>query len=402
MAARVFAESAQLMTMTDIAELASVQRPVVTTWRRRHADFPAPGGKDESQLLFDPREVAAWLLATRRISRERADEELSLFMLTGLAPRYEGPDVIAAVTALLCVRFLAGESEPLFDGAGDPVAAIRALARSIDPNDRVVLTEIHSIPLTAGWLIRQVDDLVEASWTCQAAFERTMAARHRFGGGPLSTAAVAQALARLIAELSGAAERARRGIPLLVADPAAGPGDLLVAVAGVLGPDHRPVVTAAEADPVLARLLRRRLLVNGIAEHDLEVRTGTELPDGPAAPDVIVTQIPYQPGEARDAEAVLNAVDDVAVRLSAGRFGVVLGPASVLAGDFAPYSAEERARADLLAADMVEAVIRLPGGLVPFRPGYQTALWVLTQARDSRWRGRYSWRTSPTGSSPTR
>ena len=76
-------------------------------------------------------------------------------MLTGLAARYDGPDVVAAVTALLCLRFLAGESEPLSDGAGDPVAAARALARSIDPNDRVVLAEIHSIPLTAGWLIRR-------------------------------------------------------------------------------------------------------------------------------------------------------------------------------------------------------------------------------------------------------
>lgn len=383
-----FAESALLMTMTDIAELADVQRPVVTTWRRRHADFPAPGGGDESQPLFDPREVAAWLLATSRISRERADQELSLFMLTGLAARYDGPDVLAAVTALLCVRFLAGESEPLSDGAGDPVAAARALARTIDPNNRMILSEIHSIPPAASWLIGQVDDLVEASWTCQAAFERAMAARYRFGGGPLSAAAVAPALARLIAELSGAVERGRRGIPVVVADPVAGPGDLLAAVADVLGPDHPPVVTAAEADPALARLLRRRLLVHGIAMHDLDVRIGTKLPDGPAVPDVIVTQVPYQPGEARDAEAVLNMVDDMAVRLSAGRFGVVLGPASVLVGDFPPYSVEERTRADLLAGDMVEAVIQLPGGLVPFRPGYETALWVLTQARDSRWRGR--------------
>ena len=37
---------------------------------------------------------------------------------------------------------------------------------------------------------------------------------------------------------------------------------------------------------------------------------------------------------------------------------------------------------------MVEAVIRLPGGMLPFRPGYETALWVLTQARGSRWQGR--------------
>ena len=101
----------------------------------------------------------------------------------------------------------------------------------------------------------------------------------------------------------------------------------------VLGPDHPPVIAAAEADPALARLLRRRLLVHGVADHDLDVRTGTKLPDRPAAPDVIVTQVPYQPGEARDAEAVFEVVGDVAVRLSAGRFGVVLGPASALIDD---------------------------------------------------------------------
>jgi hypothetical protein len=388
MPARALAESALLMTMTDIAELADVQRPVVTTWRRRHADFPVPVSGDQSQPLFLPDHIAAWLLTTGRIGPERAGQELSMFTLTGLASRYDGPDVIAAVTALLCLRFLAGETEPLSDGAGDPVVAARELARTIDPNDRVALTEIRSIPLTAGWLIRQVDDLVEASWTCQAAFERVMAARNRFGEGPLSVVAVAPALARLIAELSGAAERGRRGAPVLLADPMAGPGDLLAAVAGVLGPDHSPAVTAAEADPALARLLRRRLVVHGIAEHDMDVRDGTTLPDGPIGPDVIVTQVPYQSSEARDAQAVFDLVDDVAVRLSPGRFGVVLGPASALVGDFPPYSVQERARADLLAGDMVEAIIRLPGGLVPFRPAYETALWVLTQARDSRWRGR--------------
>ena len=104
MPARVLAVPALLMTMTDIAELAGVQRPVVTTWRRRHPDFPAPGGGDESQPLFDPHEVAAWLLTTGRIGRERADQELSLFMLTGLAARYPGRDVFAAVTALVCLR----------------------------------------------------------------------------------------------------------------------------------------------------------------------------------------------------------------------------------------------------------------------------------------------------------
>jgi hypothetical protein len=173
-----------------------------------------------------------------------------------------------------------------------------------------------------------------------------------------------------------------------VVDPAAGPGDLLAAVARMLSPDGTPEFIAAEANPALARLVRRRLLVQGLQPGDVDVTVGPGLPEGARDPDVIVTQVPYQPGEARDPVAVLDRVGDVAVRLSAGRFGVVLGPASVLADELAPFSPAERARADLLKGFMVEAVIKLPGGLVPFRPGYETALWVVTQARDSRWRGR--------------
>jgi hypothetical protein len=377
------------MTMTDIAEFAGVRRPVVTNWRRRHKDFPRPAGGDEAQPLFDPREVAGWLLATGRIDSERAEQELFLFLLRGLAARYDGPDVLAAVTALLCLRFLTGENDPLCDGAGDPVAVVRSLASSVDRNDCLLRAEVNAIPPGAGWLVGLVDDLVQASWNCREAFEWVMSARHRFGAGALTAVTVSPALARLAADLSGAAERARRGRQVLVADPAAGPGDLLTAVARLLGPDSPPGVAAAEASPALARLLRRRMLVHGISRRDLAIHDGTELPDEPASsPDVIVTQVPYQPGESRDIAAVLDAVGDAAVRLSPGRFGVVIGPAAVLVGQLSPYSAEERARAKLLAGDMVEAIINLPGGLVPFRPGYETAIWVLTQARDSRWRGR--------------
>ena len=87
MPARVLTAPALLMTMTDIAELAEVQRPVVTTWRRRHADFPAPAGGDEAQPLFDPRQVADWLLAHRAaISRERAEQELPCSRSPGSRP----------------------------------------------------------------------------------------------------------------------------------------------------------------------------------------------------------------------------------------------------------------------------------------------------------------------------
>ncbi|MGH3244692.1 MAG: hypothetical protein ACRDOI_00540, partial [Trebonia sp.] len=377
-----------LMSLTDVAELAERDRPLITKWTRRDIGFPKPAGGDEVRPLFDPREVADWLLVTGRITRERAEQEVSLFVLAGLAASYPGPGVIAAVTALLCLRYRAGEHKPLSDGGGDPLAAARALAEMLDPNDCVFLAEIYSIPPAAAWLIGLVDELVEASYTCGTAFERVMTARHRFGAGAAAAAAITKPLGQLIAELSGAAERARPGRQLLLADPAAGPGDLLASVVYLLGPDNPPRVAAAESDEALTRLVRRRMLVQGIPDSDLDVRVGAELPDECGEPDVIVTQLPYQPVEARDAIGALTAVDDVAVRLSRGRFGVILGPADVLTGGLGAFSSAERARAKLLTSDMVEAVIRLPKRLVPFRPGYETALWVVTQARTSRWRGR--------------
>jgi hypothetical protein len=369
-----------LMSMTDIADLAEVQRPVVTTWRRRHADFPQPVGGDPSSWLFDPTQVAEWLVARGTIGTERAGQELALYKLTGAAGRYRGPDFIAAVTSLVCLRYLIDENEPLAED--DAIAAVRHGAAVADPDDALLLSEVRAIPAAAAWLVPLVDELVEAAWGCRGAFERVMGSRHRFRAGALTATAVMPELAKLIAEVSGARELARHGELVVVADPTAGSGDLLVAVAGLLGPDESPVFSATEADPALNRLMRRRLVVHGIPRADI---TSAATPD---APDVVVTHIGYQPGEERDPLFALVAVDKVALGIRDGRYGVILGPAAALSDDLVPYSEAERARAKLLAGDMVEAIVRLPGGVIPFMPGYETALWVLTQARDSRWHGR--------------
>jgi hypothetical protein len=258
---------------------------------------------------------------------------------------------------------------------------VREGAATADPHDEFLLSEIIAIPRAAAWLIPLVDELIEAAWDCRGAFERIMNDRNRFRAGALTTTAVTPELARLIAEVSGARERARRAGSMIVADQAAGAGDLLVAVADLLGPDESPVFSAGEPDPALARLMRRRLTVHGVPVDGIAIGAA-------ANPDVVVTQIRYQPGEERDPLYVLDAVDDVALGISDRRYGVILGPAAALADDLIPYSDAERARARLLKGDMVEAIVRLPGGVIPFMPGYETALWVLTQARDSRWRGR--------------
>ena len=188
------------MSMTEIAELARVQRPVVTMWRRRHRDFPAPGGGDAAQPLFDPRQVADWLISTGRADRDQIEPELSLYTLTGLADQYPGTDLVAAVTALICLRYLTDENEPLADGTDDDLAVLRGQAAAIDPDDLLLRSEVHAIPPMAAWLAALVDDLIEATWGCRQAFERIMAARNRFRAGALSASAVSPALARLIAD----------------------------------------------------------------------------------------------------------------------------------------------------------------------------------------------------------
>jgi hypothetical protein len=384
--ARDVSSGRALISLPEIAELAGVQRPVVTTWRRRHAGFPAPAEDSTDAPLFDAREIAEWLVATGRADQEQIGPDLSLYTLAAIDVGLPGRELIAVVTALICVRWL--DDDPL---AGAGVPALQARADRLDPADRLLLSEVRQLPAGAGWLAQAVDELIEAAWGCRGAFERLMSTRNRFQAADLYTDALRPELARLMAALSGAELRSRLASPaagpLTIADPAAGSGDLLAAVAAMVGADDPPRCLGAEASPYLARLARRWLLVHDIPLADLDIRIGPELPDEAGSPDLIITQIRYQPQEDRSADAVIDAVGDVAARLGDGCTAVVLGPASVLTGELRPYSTAERARAGLLTGNVVEAVIRLPGGLLPFRPGYETAIWVMTPARESRVRG---------------
>ncbi|HUZ26910.1 MAG TPA: hypothetical protein VMV07_24430 [Streptosporangiaceae bacterium] len=373
-----------LMSMTEIAELAQVKRPVVTTWRRRYPDFPKPADGDATSPLFDSRQVAEWLIGTGRDPAGRIEADLRLHALAGLGTGLPPSDLLALLTALICLRDQDGE--PAAAAHGDLRGDLLRRAARLDPRDSCLCSEIALLPAEASPLAEAVDELVEAAWGCRGAFERVMGAGQRFKAGGLYARTVAPGLARLVADLSGAREHARERT-VTVRDPAAGPGDLLAAVADAAGPDYQLIFQAAEADRYLARLAGRRLAVHGVAWADLKLATGEQPPEDWADPDVIVTQVPYLPGETRSPEQVIDRLDDIALRLAPGCTAVVLGPAAVLAGELRPFSPAERTRGRLLSSGMVEAIIRLPGGLVPFRPGYDVALWVLTSAYQSPYRG---------------
>ena len=368
------------ISMPEIAELAGVHRPVVTTWRRRHRDFPAPIGGDAGRPLFDARQVVDWLVGTGRAERGQIEADLRLYLLSCLGAKMPAKDLVAAATALICLRHLDDELLQEYS-----IAQLKQRAAEADPQDALLLSEIRALPDDAGWLASVVDELIEAAWGCRQAFERLLAVRGRLNVADLYVDAVTPELARLIAGLSGAREHAEEFGTVRVADPAARAGDLLVAVLGQLSEDSFPVLTGAEPDPFLARIARRRLVVHGIPPHDIDIRCPGE-PPLPA--DVLVTRLPYVPLEERPQENPLAMVKELTDGLAPGQTTVVLGPADVLVDGLPPYRPAARTRNELLASGRVEAVIHLPGGLVPFRPGYQTALWVLRREEPSPWQGR--------------
>ncbi len=392
----------QLISMSEIAELAGVLRPVVTTWRRRHADFPNPAAHDRGRPLFHGRQIVDWLVHTGRAERDQIEPDLRLHLLACLAAganlngqsrpaRQQLPprDLTVAITALICLRQLDDELlQPPAQAPRHVIADLRDRAARIDPDDRLLRTEINALPGDAGWLAAAVDELVEAAWGAPQAFERVLDARHRLNVPDLNPDAITPALARLIARLSGAREHTEEYGQIHIVDPMAGSGDLLMATRAEVDEDTHPSYAAAVTDPLLARILRRRLAVHGIPEADARIEIGTELPAGHTDPDVLVTHLPYRPKEERDNSDPLAAVRRIIERLTPGRTAVVLGPADLLVGTLPPYRAAVRTRNHLLDTGRVEAIVNLPGGLVPFRPGYRTALWVLRHETDTPGRGK--------------
>jgi hypothetical protein len=396
--------AAAAISMPEIAELAGVRRPVVTTWRRRYADFPQPVSGDGPRLLFDAGQVVDWLVATGRADRAVIVPDLHLHLLASLAAAstdgrtgLSASTLVGSLTALVCLRHL--DDEPLAAASQRSwraVADLRERAGAVDPDDALLRSEIEALGAGHGWLAGAVDALVEAAWGCRGAYERILAARSRFGVPALDADLVSPAVAALVAGLSGAQEYAEASGTVCVADPAAGAGDLLTAVLDRLDEDVAPRVVAGQAgppagpfaDPFLARLLRRRLAVRGMPLGDVTVHTGTPVSAVAVDPQVVVTRLPYQPKEHRDGTDPFATVRQLTDALAPGQTVVVLGPADLLVGALPPYRQAWRSRNALLADGRVEAVITLPGGLVPYRPAYQTALWVLRREDLSPWQGR--------------
>lgn len=370
------------ITYAEIAALAQVQRPVPTTWSRRHPDFPTPIAHEDGHALFDARAVVDWLTTTghgnadpRHLRAELALHTLSAWRTSGLS----APVLVGALTALICLRqqLDAPVSRQSWDALLDRAA-------DLDSEDTFLLSELRAVSdpdRTGPALAALADELTEAAYTPPEAFDWVLEARRRLGSHALAADEPAPAVVRALAALSGVDTLDEGSV---IATPQARSGDLLAALHARAPEGSGHTYLGADPAPAFVRLVRRRMLVRGVYEFQLGVTEGEDLSaDDWGYPNLLVCALPYEAAETRSPQAVLEQVQALADYLDTGSTAVVLGPADVLVRPLARHGGADRLRRSFLHDGLLKAAISLPDGAFAYRPGYRTAVWVLSRTAET-------------------
>ncbi|WP_234343283.1 hypothetical protein [Streptomyces sp. WM6372] len=371
----------------EIAALAQVKRPVPTTWSRRHPDFPAPVTREGGRPLFDALEVVDWLVRTgrgnsdpRRLRADAALHTLSAWRVSGLS----ASALISALTALICLR--QQYDSPIGGRAWDDLLR---RAADLDAEDTFLLSELRAVPdpeHLGPALSALADELTEAAYTPAEAFDCVLDARRRLGSHDPAADEPTPAMTRALVALAGMDSL---GAESVVATPYARTGDLLTALHAAAPEGSGHTYLAADPDPSLVRLVRRRMLVRGVYEFALDVVEGEEpATDDWGDPGLLVCALPYEAGETRSARQVLERVQDLADHLGDGATAIVLGPADALVRPLPRHGDADRLRRSFLRKGLLKATISLPDGAFPYRPGYRTAIWLLHRTPQAERTGR--------------
>ena len=377
-----------MISVTQVAELARERPNTISTWRGRYADFPV-GTRRGRQVLFSRDEVVQWLErhrpgwssefdlegprgdALHHVSRsaDAADVGLSLICLAVLAP----DDLADALHN-------DGEIGPLSLRVETRVDRSGLLAPLRHPDAAIILPDALALVSGTPESVRPVDEL-------QAAFEMLLSERARTSSTRRSVFRSPGWLAELMFDLVSDAV-ACEGVLL---DPAAGEGGFLLAAARrSSAPLH---LRGWELDGGSARLARQRMLVHGFdAVIDQADSLGVDGLDVAGASAVIcdpplALRVDGSQWRADDPRwrdyALPESYADLGWILLAVHHLLPGGRAAVLTsrGALTRPRNDGIIRRRLLQAGQVEAVIALPGGSV-LQTGVPLALWLLRKTDD--------------------
>ena len=359
------------MTLTDVASLARVQRPVVSMWRARTADtdapFPSPVTVEGRSELFDASQVAQWLVETEHGNNPNAPDDAAAFaMVAGVSS--DNGTVFAGLTALLALR--AAMDIPLRDLT---VEELLDAADECDPDDACLYTEIEALRAELPTLAGYADDLVDAAYSAPVAFEKLMRDRFRVGLRGHADVALTDAAVNLVAATAIELAAGQAEAPVFV-DSTSGGSDLLMGVVRQFGESGDLTLMTNSDTSSAARLVRRRLRSHGVVREGLEVDAVGAFEV--SKPVVHLAQYPSPGDPALDPTRVLSTIESIVLQMDDTQRGVVIGPASVLCDASLSVAADE-VRSDLLRSGRVRAITRLPVGLVKSKPRQAQALWVL-------------------------
>jgi len=168
------------LSLSDVARLAHVQRPVVSTWRTRAAasdlPFPAPLRGVVGEERFDVDAVVDWLETSGRGNNRdvRADAP-ACSLPAGLSLR-DDPLLFAGLTALLCLKVISG-----VELGGASPSEVHAIAAEADPYDRLLRRELDQRGSRLATLAAYADQLADAAFGSAPALEGLLDQRFRHG-----------------------------------------------------------------------------------------------------------------------------------------------------------------------------------------------------------------------------
>ena len=362
------------MTLSDVAALAQVQRPVVSMWRKRSAGsahpFPGPAAQEGGRELFDADQVAGWLAATGRGNNTEAVSDAAAFArVPGAAAGGAQGTTLDALTALLTLKAMTGHALGTLS-----TAELLDLADECDPDDLFLYSELEAKGTSLASTAAFADRLVDSSYNAPAAFEQLLTARFRTGHREHSDTALTDSAVGLVA--AAAVELAATlGGNAVFADATRGGSDLLMGVAHAAG-EGTPVtfLTMDDDDGAAGRLVRRRLRVHGVEAGQIRVDPSGEF--AVHGPVVHVAQYP-SPGEpGMDTAQILSSVEHLVLQMDDQQRAVIIAPARVLC-DLPLDAGAAGLRSGLLRIGRVRAIVRLPLGLLRSKPREAQALWVL-------------------------
>ncbi|MCR6492717.1 hypothetical protein [Cellulomonas sp. P24] len=356
-----------LVTLSDVAALAHVQRPVASMWRTRSAGsahpFPAAAQRRNGRDAFLLEDVVAWLEATGHGNNPAVRQESAAATALDLLP---DAGRLAAVDGLLALLVLKAQLDTPLSGLG--AQDLVDLADDVDPHDRSLHREIVALGADAPVWARHADALASAAFTPAEAVNALVKSHRRLGLEDISSYSLDAAALTLLAGL--AVELTPTGADARTFVSPDGDAELLTAVAAL-----REEPGTAALPPFgdsASRRARRTLLANGWDLIDASENDGLVSP--PEGSTVLV-HLPSATRPKLTDTQIVDALSALEATLPADARAIVVGPAGALCGRLP--RALQSARATVLRSGRVRAIVRLPAGLWPAHPRQGLGVWIL-------------------------